>query len=44
MSGAPIEQTRPSTPPDPRESGTSRPVAGRKLEMPPQPQPVPQGR
>jgi len=39
---APGAQTRPSTPTDKREAGTSRPAVGRKLEMPPPPQPAPQ--
>jgi hypothetical protein len=40
--GVPRTQTRPSTPPDAREAGTARPAVGRKLEIPPDPQRVPQ--
>lgn len=40
--GVPRTQTRPSTPPDRREAGTSKPAVGRNLEMPPDPQRVPQ--
>ncbi len=40
--GVPRTQTAPSTPPDAREAGTARPAVGRKYEMPPDPQRVPQ--
>ncbi len=40
--GVPRTQTRPSTPPDSREAGTSKPAVGRRLEGPPDPQRVPQ--
>lgn len=41
-SAAPKRQTMPSTPPSKAEAKTSRPAAGRKVEMPPAPQPHPQ--
>jgi len=39
---APKRQAMPSTPPSKKEMGTSRPAKGRKVEMPPKPQPHPQ--
>lgn len=41
-SAAPKFQTKPSTPPSRAESKTGRPARGRKMEMPPAAQPVPQ--
>lgn len=39
---APRPQTAPTTPPSRREDRTGRPAKGRKLAMPPAPQPIPQ--
>lgn len=39
---APKRQTMPDTPPSKKEMATSRPANGRKVQMPPKPQPVAQ--
>jgi len=39
---APKRQTMPSTPPSKKEAGTAKPAKGRKVQMPPAPQPIAQ--